>query len=100
MNKINADEILAPHRAEIDRIDREIVKLLVERYRVVKDVADTKGTHNLSPVQPARVEKVLNSRAEWAAAQGLDETLVRDLFQRMIDYAHTFEADLIDSAHG
>ena len=99
MTEINANEILASHRADIDRIDREIVKLLVERYVVVKNVAETKSIYNLSPVQPARVEEVLNTRAAWAAQQGLDETLVRDLFRRMIDYAHTFEADLIESAN-
>jgi isochorismate pyruvate lyase len=50
---------LAPFRAEIDRIDAEIVVLLARRLEVVKHVIAVKRSEGLAALLPERVEDVV-----------------------------------------
>ena len=95
MSEINADHILKSFREEIDRLDQEIVKLIAERFEVVHQVGETKAKHNLSPVQPRRMTEVLDRVSALASSHNLDADMVRDLYTRMIDHAHTLEYDII-----
>lgn len=88
-------EILAPYRKEIDAIDKELVALLVRRFQIVQEVAGIKGRHGIPSVLPDRVEEVRKNAADMAAAQGLDGKFVYDLYTQIIDYACSFEDDLM-----
>lgn len=94
MNEINAEEILKPFRIEIDRLDKQIVKLIGERFEVVKQVGETKAQYNLSPVQPKRMDEVLNRVSKLAEEHNLDPAFVRGLYEAMIDHAHSLEFDI------
>lgn len=94
MSEINAEEILKPFRDEIDRLDREIVSLLGQRFQVIHDVGVTKAKHKLSPVQPKRMDEVLDRVAALARENNLDPEFVRNLYCMMIDHAHTLEFDI------
>ena len=54
---------LEQSREDIDRIDREIVRLFVDRMDVARSIAQYKQQHHLEVFNPAREEAVLNSRA-------------------------------------
>ena len=71
-------------RAEIDRTDDEIVRLIAERGRYVSQAAsfkkDTAGVK-----APARVEAVIAKAKAKAALLGADENVGEAVYRAMID---------------
>ena len=63
-----AAEILADHRASIDRLDAILVYTLGERFRHTQAVGRLKAEHALPPSDPAREEKQIE-RLEWLAQE-------------------------------
>lgn len=86
---------LKDQRAKIDAIDSQIVKLLVERFRVVDEVARIKAQQNISVVQSERAEAVKTRVANLAEQDGLDGQLLRHIYTLIIDHAHVVENDII-----
>ena len=77
-------------RRNIDRLDREIVPLLVERSRYVHAAARFKDT-KAAVVVPERIDAIVETVR--AQAQGLngDPDLLEDLYRAMIDAYIRFE---------
>jgi len=71
-------------RAKIDRIDQQLVDLLVERGRTVRQVVDVKQEHGLPTSHPAREENLISARRAQASAAGLDPDYVEDLFRTVL----------------
>jgi isochorismate pyruvate lyase len=78
-------------RAEVDRLDREIVRLLAEREQRIADAGRIKPTRDIVRDE-ARIEDVIRKvRAESArhgATPDLVEAIYRDMMERFI--AHEF----------
>jgi chorismate mutase-like protein len=90
---------LAPLRAEIDEIDRQIVALLGRRMAACRQVAGIKAGMAASVLQPGRVRDVLLSRRTWALADGVDPDFAEQLFRDVLAETHRIEvADHADSA--
>ena len=88
MKQPNECETIADVRAEIDRIDKEIIKLIGERFKYVKEIVRFKST--LDEVKAKqRYYEVLVKRRKWAEDAGLNadviEKLYNDLMQHFID---------------
>jgi isochorismate pyruvate lyase len=81
-------------RAEIDRIDAALVRLLAERFAYVRRMAELKATPD-EAVVPARVDEVLDRVAAHAGAAGLDPDLARELWARLIAWNIDFERQAI-----
>lgn len=94
------DNQLEEYRRQIDALDVELIDVLARRFAVVRAVGEWKSGRNVSVVQPARAQAVKNRAAEMAAAKGLDGDFVRELYEMMIDHAHTLEDDILDSGRG
>ena len=78
---------MAGVRAEIDRLDREIVALLVRRAACIDRAVGVKRAESLPARIGPRVEEVIaNVRAE-AVAGGLDPALAEDLWRRLVDWS-------------
>ena len=84
-------EVLKKHRAEIDKLDDEIVKLLAKRYEIVAEVAKIKFENGIPASLPDRIEEVKNRNAQHAEELGLNGEFTKNLFTDMIDYAISFE---------
>ena len=78
-------------RAEIDRLDRQIVALLAERAGYVRQAARFKPAREDVPA-PQRVEAVIGKVRALAAEAGLDPALVERVYRAMI--AAFIEAEL------
>jgi isochorismate pyruvate lyase len=100
MKRAPADCTTKPHiRAEIDRLDAELVSLLAERFGYVRRMAEIKASPDEALV-PERVDEVLDRVAVAATAAGLDEDLARDLWRRLIEWNIDFERRTIAARLG
>ena len=89
---------LAPFRCRIDVLDDEIVRLLAERFEVVREVARLKAEHGIPVRLPARIEEVCARAAETGGRQGLDQRFLRQLYGQIIDEACAFAHEMCDKA--
>ena len=76
---------LTQWRADIDRIDDQIVDLLTRRFAICQEVAAYKFAHDIPVVLPERIEAVKTRCASRAERQGLDAALVAALYTLIID---------------
>ncbi|MCC5957570.1 MAG: chorismate mutase [Natronohydrobacter sp.] len=79
----NMDEL----RAQIDRLDQELVRLLVARAGYIDRAIDLKTSAQLPARIEARVEEVLQNVRILAAQQGLDPDLAGALWERIIEWS-------------
>lgn len=77
-------------RANIDRIDREIVKLIAERGQFVEQAAIFKNDESVIR-EPQRVRVVINNVRGFAAEYGVDPDIVEGVYRNMIDAFIDFE---------
>ena len=90
------EEILKPLRIKIDSLDEQIVTLLVEREKIVHQVADIKEEHGIAVVLPERIAKVVDQAGAKAKALGGSENYARQIYRRIIELSCELETDLID----
>ena len=65
-------------RAEIDRIDRELVRLYQERMETVKQIGEYKKEHHLPVTDSSREREVLERVGEMAGRENAED--LRELF--------------------
>ena len=68
---------LKDFRNQIDEIDENIVKLLLERFAVVKNVAEYKKNHGLAVYQQAREAEVLTKISEKIGNREYEEYILK-----------------------
>lgn len=68
---------LEKYRAEIDKVDTEIIQRLAKRFEIVKKIGEYKKKHNLPALDKKRWQEVLSSRIAFAKSLGLPEELIK-----------------------
>lgn len=81
-------------RREIDRLDRELVCLLAERFGYVQRMAEIKTDPAEARVD-SRVNDVLDKVRALAAEQGLDGDLLAGMWEQLIEWNITWETQAI-----
>jgi chorismate mutase len=74
-------------REEIERIDRELIRLIGERVRLARSVGVAKRAADLPTLDPAREAAVVRRAAALARESGLDDDDVRYIFWHLIGLA-------------
>lgn len=74
-------------RAEIDRIDQELIALLVERAGYIDRAIELKTEAGLPARIETRVDEVLGNVRSLAVTGGLDPDLSQALWSRIIDWS-------------
>ena len=74
-------ENLTDLRAEIDKIDDELLDLLARRMRVSREIGQYKKEHDMPVLQTRRYEELLARRAAQAAELGMDRGFMRAVYQ-------------------
>lgn len=87
-------EILKPYREKIDALDQEIVDLLVQREKIIYDVAAIKKQNNIEAVLPARVEAVRENAVQLAVSKGGDAEYMREIYKTIIKLSCAIEESL------
>jgi chorismate mutase-like protein len=72
-------------RCEIDRLDREMVRLLSARAGCVAAAGSFKSSET-EVRAPDRVERMLRERREWAESEALDPSFVEELFRSITSH--------------
>ncbi len=84
-------------RAEIDRIDTELVALLADRFAYVRRMAELKSAA-ADAYDGRRIEAILAHVRAEASRRGLDPGLAESLWRRLIDWNVAWEAEAIAAA--
>ena len=68
-------------RAQIDKLDDQLLELLVRRMRVSRDIGQYKKEHDMPILQAQRYEELLARRAAQAVELGMDREFMRTVLQ-------------------
>jgi isochorismate pyruvate lyase len=74
-------------RAEIDRIDLELVALLAERAAFIDRAVELKRVGGLPARAAARIDQVIANARDAATARGLDPELVTALWRQLVEWS-------------
>lgn len=83
---------LALLRAEIDRVDKELVAVLARRHELARTVRALKARIGLLPVDPVREAAIVRRAGEEARRMGLPEEAVRAVFWGVLDCCREMDA--------
>ncbi|MGP9805874.1 chorismate mutase [Paracoccus sp. NSM] len=74
-------------RAEIDALDRDLVRLLARRRDLIDRAAQLKAVNGWPARIEARVEEVVANARSHATAAGLDADLIETIWRQLIEAA-------------
>ena len=74
-------ESLNELRAQIDKLDDQLLEVLVRRMRVSRDIGQYKKEHDMPILQAQRYEELLARRAAQAVELGMDREFMRTVLQ-------------------
>lgn len=83
-------------RAQIDTLDRELVRLLAKRAGYIDRAVEIKTEAGLPASIPARIEDVVAKVKATAGDEGLDPEIVEVMWRKLIDWSIAREAQSID----
>jgi chorismate mutase / prephenate dehydratase len=86
-------------RAELGRVDREILKMLNERARLVMEVGRVKNDRGLEVYDPSQESRVY-SRLKEANEGPMPDAAVRNVFREIISFSRTLQAEITVSCLG
>lgn len=72
-------------RKSIDNIDNAIIAMYAERFRITNKIGLYKAENNLPAKDEQRESTQFQRVTELAAAYGLDETIARQILEKVID---------------
>ncbi|MFD2172657.1 MULTISPECIES: chorismate mutase [Rhodobacter] len=90
-----AAQLLAEHRASIDRLDAILVYTLAERFKQTQAVGKLKAEHDLPPSDPAREAQQIERLQQLAREADLDPEFARKfltfVISEVIRHHETFQ---------
>jgi 3-deoxy-7-phosphoheptulonate synthase len=91
-------------RDEIDRIDRELVKLVARRLHSSVEIAQIKAGRGLSLRSPAREDELINEARDDARQLGIDPQYVEELMRVVLDHSRSAQrssvGEVVDADRG
>ena len=72
-------------RTEIDRIDREVIALIGQRFQYVQAAAPFK-TSEATVRAPGRFQAMLQRRRRWAEEEGLAPDAIEKMYSDLVNY--------------
>lgn len=78
-------------REKIDEVDRELVTLLLKRFKLVSKVPEVKKRLDLKTIDMERETYILSTVTKLAEEGGLDGSYMRNIFRAIINNCTTFE---------
>lgn len=92
MNTPEAQERIDALRARVDEVDREMVRMLNERARLVQELGEFKVERGVALFDPKREEEILRKVAEINEGPIYD-TSMRDIFELIMHRIRDLEVE-------
>lgn len=74
-------------RKEIDSVDEQILRLLAERKRIAKGIAEVKVKSKMNVFDGKREEKVIRDRQLLAVQFGLNKNFIKSFMRLLMEYS-------------
>ncbi len=84
-------------RDEIDRVDRELIKLIARRLHSSVEIAKIKAVKELPMRSPEREKELIEEAVEDAAALGVGRDYIEKLMNVVLDHSRAAQRDAIGS---
>ena len=68
-------------RKQIDELDNQLMELMAKRMRVCREIGQYKKEHNMTVLQAARYNEILEKRGAQGALCGMDPQFVAKVFE-------------------
>ena len=78
-------ESMTDIRTEIDRLDRQVLALLGQRFAYVKAASKFK-TSETTVRAPERLQAMLQQRRVWAEEEGLNADAIEKMYQDLVNH--------------
>lgn len=85
-------------RAQIDRLDEELIHTLKMRKSVVEKIAQAKIEQNITALQISRFDQLMKERLESASKLGLDGEFIREIFNAIHEDSIRIQTDLFQKS--
>jgi len=80
------ETLLLNCRRQIDKIDREIWRLLARRTKIVEKIGCWKKKSGMLIRDPLREEEIIRQKRLQAVVYGLDPDFVESVYRKIFDY--------------
>ena len=90
---INTKQDLDANRVKIDSLDNQLIKVLGERERIVKEIGIYKAKNNIPPLQEARFKQVVEKGITAGNKEGLSPEFITELLNAIHKESLRIEGD-------
>jgi chorismate mutase len=84
-------------RDEIDRVDRELIKLVARRLHSSVDIARIKAVKGLEMRSPDREAELIEEAVEEGAALGVGREYIEDLMTTVLEHSRAAQRRALES---
>ncbi len=91
MSSVN--EEIKSLRADIDRLDQEILKILKQRIRFTEKIGKIKKTNSSDILDKQRESEILSTLLEAGENLKIEDDFIISLWRQIIDYSHKVQND-------
>jgi chorismate mutase len=82
-------------RKKLDKLDKELVRVIAKRIKLIPKVAEIKLEKNIKRKHPEREQQVMDNAADLASKLGTNPELIKKIFGLLIDEAQSIEKKII-----
>jgi len=90
---INTKQDLDANRVKIDSLDNQLIKVLGERERIVKEIGIYKAKNHIPPLQAARFKQVVEKGIAAGNKEGLSPEFITELLNAIHKESLRIEGD-------
>ncbi len=83
-------------RSQIDELDNQLMELLAKRMRVCREIGQYKKEHNMTILQAARYNEILEKRGAQGALCGMDAEFVAKVFENIHEESVRQQMEIIN----
>jgi chorismate mutase len=95
-NGLNGKHTLETLREEMDLVDDTLLETIGKRIELTKKLGDYKKSHNMTVLQVNRWQQVLEDRIRQAEYLGLDEKLVKEIYQLLHNQSVKIQSQMLN----
>ena len=89
-------ESITQLRHQIDELDNQLMDLLSKRMRVCREIGQYKKEHNMTILQAARYNEILEKRGAQGALCGMDSDFVAQVFEKIHEESVRQQIEIIN----